>query len=253
MEMPDTAVHSQAFQADVARLLHLMVHSVYSDRDIFLARAACPMPPMPAKNCAMKRSPIRRWPRPLSQSGSLLDKEAQTLTIEDNGIGMSHQDLTDHLGTIARSGTRAFLDRLNLGGEAAVRPRSGAKTPEKLDLIGQFGIGFYSAFMVADRVDVFTGGRARTRRCIGARTARGRFSIEPLAQEEAPVRGTRVVLAPQRSLQGLSRNRAGSSAIVREHSSALAVPIELVEEKGRRAAPIYRWRGALDQAEGCDH
>ena len=151
MTTPDAGGQSQAFQADVAKLLHLMVHSVYSDRDIFLRELLSNA----ADACEQLRYEALADPALASSPFAIrisIDKDAQTLAIEDNGIGMSHRDLTDHLGTIARSGTRAFLDRLGNGGEEA----GGADAREKLDLIGQFGIGFYSAFMVADRVDVFT-------------------------------------------------------------------------------------------------
>ncbi|QBR72627.1 molecular chaperone HtpG [Beijerinckiaceae bacterium] len=228
--MPDTAVHSQAFQADVARLLHLMVHSVYSDRDIFLRELLSNA----ADACEKLRYEALADPA-LAPAPFviriLVDKEAQTLTVEDNGVGMSRQDLTDHLGTIARSGTRAFLDQLNLGGEAAGNGENGAKTPEKLDLIGQFGIGFYSAFMVADRVDVFTRRAGSSEALHWSSDGKGSFSIQPIAQDEAPVEGTRVVLhLNEESKDYLEKGRI--ERIVREHSSALAVPIELIDEKG---------------------
>ncbi len=90
-----------------------------------------------------------------------LDKEAGILTIEDNGIGMTREDLAESLGTIARSGTRAFLDRIGAKPEQGVESEGDEAGPSvatgpKVDLIGQFGIGFYSAFMVADRVEVFS-------------------------------------------------------------------------------------------------
>lgn len=222
--MPEAEGHSQAFQADVAKLLHLMVHSVYSDRDVFLRELLSNA----ADACEKLRYEALKDPA-LAPDAFLiritLDKEAQSLAIEDNGIGMSHQDLTDHLGTIARSGTRAFLDRLGAVDEAAA---GGAGAPEKLDLIGQFGIGFYSAFMVADHVDVLTR-RAGTAEALHWRSdGKGTFSIAPLAPEMAPARGTRVVLhLNEASKDYLETGRI--ERIVREHSSALTVPIELVE------------------------
>ena len=226
--MPDAAGQSQAFQADVAKLLHLMVHSVYSDRDIFLRELLSNA----ADACEQLRYEALADPSLASSSFAIkisIDKDAQTLAIEDNGIGMSQQDLTDHLGTIARSGTRAFLDRLGNGGEET----GGADAREKLDLIGQFGIGFYSAFMVADRVDVFTRRAGATEALKWSSDGKGTFSIHPLAQGEAPVQGTRVVLhLNEESKNCLEPGRI--ERIVREHSSALAVPIELVEEKGAR-------------------
>jgi molecular chaperone HtpG len=231
--MPEAEGHSQAFQADVAKLLHLLVHSVYSDRDVFLRELLSNS----ADACEKLRYEALADPALAPGSFAIrisLDKDAQSLAIEDNGIGMSHQDLTDHLGTIARSGTRAFLDRL---GPQAEEPGEGAEAREKLDLIGQFGIGFYSAFMVADRVDVFTRRAGAHEAFHWSSDGKGTFSIEPFAEDEAPVRGTRVVL----HLNETSKDylEAGSiERIVREHSSALTVPIELIEEKGRESRQI---------------
>jgi molecular chaperone HtpG len=245
---PDAGGQSQAFQADVAKLLHLMVHSVYSDRDIFLrellsnAADACEQ----LRYEALADAALASSPFAIRIS---IDKDAQTLAIEDNGIGMSHRDLTDHLGTIARSGTRAFLDRLGNGGEEA----GGADAREKLDLIGQFGIGFYSAFMVADRVDVFTRRAGQMEAFHWSSDGKGTFSIQPLAQGEAPDQGTRVLLhLNEESNEYLEPGRV--ERIVREHSSALAVPIELVEENGARrltdgAALWTKSKAAIDQKD----
>ena len=231
--MPEAEGHSQAFQADVAKLLHLMVHSVYSDRDVFLRELLSNA----ADACERLRYEALKDPALAPDSFTIrisLDKNAQSLAIEDNGIGMSRQDLTDHLGTIARSGTRAFLDRfVPEGGDAG----ENADAREKLDLIGQFGIGFYSAFMVADRVDVFSRRAGSSEAFHWSSDGKGTFSIEPLAQDEAPVRGTRVVLhLNEASKEYLEAGRI--ERIIREHSSALTVPIELVEEKGSEPRQI---------------
>jgi molecular chaperone HtpG len=218
------ASQPQAFQADVAKLLHLMVHSVYSDRDVFLRELLSNA----ADACEKLRYEALKDPALAPDSFVIrisIDKDAQSLAIEDNGIGMSQEDLNAHLGTIARSGTRAFLDQI--GTEAG----EGADAREKLDLIGQFGIGFYSAFMVADRVDVFTRRAGSSEAFHWSSDGKGTFSIEPIAQDEAPVRGTRVVL----HLNEASKDYLESGRIeqvVREHSSALTVPIELIEKAG---------------------
>lgn len=144
MTTSDTAVHTQPFQAEVSELLHLMVHSVYSETDIFLrellsnASDACDrlryeaiaIPSLLGKGEALK---VRIIP----------NKPANTLTIADNGIGMERQELVDHLGTIARSGTKAFVSKLK-------------EAKDGLGLIGQFGVGFYSAFMVAEKIVVIS-------------------------------------------------------------------------------------------------
>jgi molecular chaperone HtpG len=231
--MPDAAGQSQAFQADVAKLLHLVVHSVYSDRDVFLrellsnAADACEKLRYEAlANPALAPAPflIR----------IVIGKDTQSLAIEDNGIGMSRGDLSDHLGTIARSGTRAFLERLQEAGSAGGEEGEGRGKP---GLIGQFGIGFYSAFMVAGRVDVFTRRAGSSEAFHWSSDGKGTFSIAPAPEDEAPPSGTRVVLHLNDDAKDyLEPGRI--EQIVREHSSALTVPIELVEEKGAEGRRI---------------
>ena len=216
---------THAFQADVARLLHLMVHSVYSERDIFLRELISNA----ADACEKLRYEAVSDPS-LVQDGRAfgitvaLDKDAKTLSVSDNGIGMSEADLVSALGTIASSGTRAFLDRMMGTGEAE-------KPQVSNDLIGQFGIGFYSAFMVADHVVVDT-------RRAGAETAhrwtsdgKGSYAISALDLDAAPVRGTRVVLHFNAESESYLEPHT-VERIVREHSGAVAVPIDILETPG---------------------
>ncbi|HEY8289848.1 MAG TPA: molecular chaperone HtpG [Acetobacteraceae bacterium] len=178
--MDDTVSEQHSFGAEVGRLLDLVVHSLYSEREIFLrelvANAADAMdrrrfealtdpglaPPAEAK--------IRIVP----------DKQARSLLIADDGIGMGRQELIDNLGTIARSGTRAF-------GEAL----ASAKPEDRPNLIGQFGVGFYSAFMVADRVEVTSRKAGATEAFTWASDGAGQFTLAP-ATRETP--GTDIVL-----------------------------------------------------------
>ena len=144
MTTSDTAVHTQPFQAEVSELLHLMVHSVYSETDIFLRELVSNA----SDACDKLRYEAIASPALLGEGDALKiriipDKAAGTLTIADNGIGMERQELIDHLGTIARSGTKAFVSKLK-------------EAKDGLGLIGQFGVGFYSSFMVADSVTVTT-------------------------------------------------------------------------------------------------
>ncbi len=212
---------TQSFEADVSRLLHLMVHSVYSDREIFVRELVSNA----ADACEKLRYEAIAKPE-LIESGPFvitvaLDPEKKTLTVADNGVGMTREELAGGLGTIARSGTKAFLDKLTA--EEASR--------EATALIGQFGIGFYSSFMVADEVLV------ETRRAGGAEAWRwssdgqGSFTIAPLALDAAPERGTRVIL----HLNDASHDFADAwrvERIVCEHSGAVAVPIDLIDKPG---------------------
>jgi len=136
----------KAFQADVSRLLDLMVHSIYSERDVFLRELISNA----ADACEKLRYEAIAQPQLTSDGEGFvirvaIDKDAKTLAVVDNGVGMARDDLDRALGTIASSGTKAFLDKIGPGAEA-----------ESGNLIGQFGIGFYSAFMVADSVEVRT-------------------------------------------------------------------------------------------------
>jgi molecular chaperone HtpG len=216
---------TQSFEADVSRLLHLMVHSVYSDRDIFVrelisnAADACEK----LRYEALSQPELIEGGDPFAITLSV-DPEKKTLTFADNGVGMSRQDLVEALGTIARSGTKAFLDRL-----AAESPDKEAK--EATSLIGQFGIGFYSSFMVADEVTVDTRPAGASEAWRWTSDGKGAFTIAPLPLEDAPTRGARIVL----HLNEASHEYAEASRverIVKEHSGAIAVPIDIVDKPG---------------------
>jgi molecular chaperone HtpG len=217
----DTAAESKPFQAEVAELLHLMVHSVYSETDIFLrelisnASDACDKlryeaiaaPDLIADGEAPR---IRIAP----------DKKANTLSVIDSGIGMDRQELIDNLGTIARSGTRSFLSRLTEAKEGA-------------GLIGQFGVGFYAAFMVADRI-VVTSRRAGTDEVWTWSSSGGSgFEIAPASEEDARriTRGTEIVLHLKpdaaKYLETYEIER-----IVGAYSDNIQFPIELKPEEG---------------------
>jgi molecular chaperone HtpG len=217
------AAESHAFQADVARLLDLMVHSVYSERDIFLRELVS----NGADACEKLRYEALADPSLIAQDSSFLitislDKSARTLTVVDNGIGMSEVDLAQSLGTIARSGTRAFLDSLT------------EDAPVGKDLIGQFGIGFYSAFMVAEGIDVETRRAGANEAFLWSSDGKGTFSIAPLALEAAPARGTRVILhLKEQASEYLEPERI--ERVLREHSSAITVPIAFVDSLGKEA------------------
>ena len=131
----------QEFKTEVRQLLKLMIHSLYSNRDIFLrelvANAADAIDKARIESLT-DPAQARDWKIRIEA-----DKNLKTLTISDNGIGMTEQEVIDNIGTIAQSGTRAFMQMLE---------EKGAKGEELPELIGQFGVGFYSAFMAASEV-----------------------------------------------------------------------------------------------------
>jgi molecular chaperone HtpG len=223
---PEAAVaKTQSFEADVSRLLHLMVHSVYSERDIFVRELISNS----ADACEKLRYESLAHPELVADGEPFVirvaaDPAAKTLTFVDNGVGMSREDLVEALGTIARSGTKAFLDKLAADGPDKAAAEAGS-------LIGQFGIGFYSAFMVADEVVVETRRAGSDHAWRWTSDGKGSYTIAPLALDGAPARGTRVTL----TLNAESKDYAEPykiERIVKEHSGAVAVPIEIVEKPG---------------------
>ncbi len=220
---------THAFQADVARLLHLMVHSVYSDRDIFLRELISNA----ADACEKLRYESVAHPELAGDSAAFsiriaIDPDARTVTITDNGIGMGRDELEQGLGTIASSGTRAFLERM---------AASGAAENSGVELIGQFGIGFYSAFMVADRVAVKTRRAGTGAAYEWTSDGKGEYSLASLALDEAPHHGTAVTVHLS-SEAGAYLEPANVERIVREHSAAVAIPIEIIDKTGVEPRPI---------------
>jgi molecular chaperone HtpG len=219
MTTVEPTVETQPFQAEVSELLHLMVHSVYSETEIFLrelisnASDACDKlryeaignPSLMGDGEALK---IRIIP----------NKKDSTLMIADNGIGMDRQELIDNLGTIARSGTRSFLARLK-------------EAKDGTGLIGQFGVGFYSAFMVADRIVVESRRAGAQDAWTWSSSGSSGFEIAPGITDGTPVRGTTIILhlkaEAAKYLEAFEIER-----IVRSYSDNIQFPIELVDEKG---------------------
>src|SRR6266481_3532064 len=217
----DTAPVSQPFQAEVAELLHLMVHSVYSETDIFLrelisnASDACDKlryEAIAAPDLIADGAPPRIRIVP--------DKKADTLSVIDSGIGMDRQELIDNLGTIARSGTRSFLSRLTEAKDGA-------------GLIGQFGVGFYSAFMVADRIVVNSRRAGSGEVWTWSSSGGSGFEIAPASEEDAKrmTRGTEIVLHLKKDAAKYLETQE-IERIVRAYSDNIQFPIELVPEQG---------------------
>jgi molecular chaperone HtpG len=224
----------RSFEADVAKLLHLMVHSVYSDKSVFLreliANAADAWERLRYESIA---TPSLLGDDPKPRIVIALDPAARQLAVEDNGIGMERDELIEALGTIARSGTKAFLDRIEAGpsGEGA----------EGQALIGRFGVGFYSAFMVAERVEVISRRASADEAWLWSSDGKGDFSVAPAASAVAPRRGTRVVL--HLTDEGTSYTaRVTVERLIKEQSGHVPVPIAIVEKAG--AAPVEITDGA---------
>ncbi len=180
----DTIAEHKPFQAEVAELLNLMVHSVYSETDIFLreliSNASDALDKLRYEAIAAPELVADGEPPKIR---IMPDKKAGTLAVVDNGIGMDRQELIDNLGTIARSGTKSFLARL-------------AEAKDGAGLIGQFGVGFYAAFMVADRITVTSRRAGQAEVWTWSSSGGNGFDIAPASDEDARrvARGTEIVL-----------------------------------------------------------
>jgi len=226
----DTKSESRPFEADVAKLLQLMVHSVYSDKSVFLRELIANA----ADACERLRYEAIAAPALLTDDVKpritlTLDAENKRLAVEDNGIGMSHDEMIEALGTIARSGTKAFLDRIEAAqsGEAA----------ESNALIGRFGVGFYSVFMVADRVEVVSRRAGSDDAWQWSSDGKGSFAIAPAAAADAPRRGTRVTLHLLEDAKTYAE-RFTVEQLVKAQSGHVPVPIVLIEKPGAEPAEI---------------
>ncbi|ASY46074.1 MAG: molecular chaperone HtpG [Sphingobium sp.] len=218
---------THAFEADVSKLLHMMVHSVYSDRDVFLRELISNA----ADACEKLRyeaiaTPSLLGDDPQPRISLTLDADQGRLTIEDNGIGMTAADMGETLGTIARSGTKAFMDRL-----AADAGKADSQ------LIGQFGVGFYSAFMVAREVEVFSRRAGADDAACWRSDGLGTYTIAPVDLDDAPQRGTRVVLHLLDDAKSYAE-RSTVERIVKAQSGHVPVPITLFEKADSEGALV---------------
>jgi molecular chaperone HtpG len=228
---------SRPFEADVAKLLHLMVHSVYSDKSVFLRELIANA----ADACERLRYEAIAQPTLLGEDAKPritvgLDAAARQLSIDDNGIGMDRGELIEALGTIARSGTKAFLDRLGAGPSG-----EGGEGSEGQVLIGRFGVGFYSAFMVAEKVEVISRRAGTDAAWLWSSDGKGDFSVAAATPAIAPRRGTRVVLHLMEDAKNYTE-RTSVEGLIREQSGHVPVPIAIVEKPG--AAPVELTDGA---------
>ncbi|MBX9960119.1 MAG: molecular chaperone HtpG [Burkholderiaceae bacterium] len=213
---------THAFQAEVAQLLHLVTHSLYSNKEIFVrelvsnASDACDK----LRYEALNNSALYE-DAPELRVRIALDKKARTLTISDNGIGMSTAEAIDHLGTIAKSGTREFMNKLGADKQADAK--------EQGQLIGQFGVGFYSGFIVADKITVESR-RAGLKPEEGVRWisgGTGDFEVEALTRAE---RGTSVILHLREDAEEYL-NAWKLKQIIGKYSDHIALPIQMRKEE----------------------
>ena len=216
-----TAAESQPFQAEVAELLNLMVHSVYSETDIFLRELISNA----SDACDKLRYEAISAPELITDGEPpkiriAPNKQANTLAVVDSGIGMDRQELIDNLGTIARSGTKSFLSRLTEAKDGA-------------GLIGQFGVGFYAAFMVADRIVVTSRRAGSDQVFVWSSSGGSGFEIAPAGEEDAArvTRGTEIVLHLKKDAAKYLETHE-IERIVRAWSDNIQFPIELVPEEG---------------------
>jgi len=216
------------FQAEVSRLLDIVAHSLYSDRAVFLRELISNA----SDACDKLRYLSLTEPGLVAEDPEFkitvaIDKAKKTLTVSDNGIGMNREELISHLGTIARSGSAQFVQALEEG------------KSKDVSLIGQFGVGFYAAFMVADQVTVVTRRAGETLGWKWVSDGKGEFEI---GEAERAGRGTDVVLHIKKEAEEfLDSTRI--SGIITKYSDHIALPIKLIEgtkeEKVNQAAALW--------------
>jgi molecular chaperone HtpG len=204
------------FQAEVRQLLHLMIHSLYSNKEIFLREL------ISNASDACDKLRFLAIDQPELLGGDELavelipDAAAGTLTIKDNGVGMSRDEVIDNLGTIARSGTKRFMEAMS------------GDQKKDAQLIGQFGVGFYSAFIVADKVSVLTLRAGETEAVRWESDGQGEFTIEPSFKAD---RGTEVILHLREDAREFIEDYR-LRGIVQRYSDHIGLPIRLKKDKG---------------------
>ncbi len=213
--MSDSTVEKHDFGAEVGRLLDLVVHALYSEREIFLRELVANAADATDRRRFEALTHAELAPPEGAKVRIEADKPGRLLTIADDGIGMTREELIANLGTIARSGTKAFGETL-----------AGAKPEDRPSLIGQFGVGFYSAFMVADRVEVTSRKAGTDTAWTWASEGRGQFTLAPATREEA---GTTIVLHMKEDAEEyLEPIRI--ETVVRKWADHITIPVMIVRD-----------------------
>jgi len=217
--MKDGAIE-QNFEAEVSRLMEIIIHSLYTDRDIFLRELI--------SNSADALDKVRF--RSLTDKSVLgdtpefeiriqIDKEKRMLSLADTGIGMTAAEMAENLGTVARSGTARFLEAFNA-----------AEGDNALNLIGQFGVGFYSSFLVSDRVTVISKSNEDPMQHVWTSSADGRFTVSPDPRGVTLGRGTQVILHLKEDAQEYLDIKEVEKIVTR-YSMFQVYPIKLLSKK----------------------
>jgi molecular chaperone HtpG len=228
--MSTTAVESYQFQAETKQLLHLMIHSLYTEREIFLreliSNASDALDRLRFESLTNSelvpqdhKFEIRLKP----------DREAHTLTVSDTGIGMSRDEIVANIGTIARSGTQELRKRVQESSSAEAFA----------ELIGQFGVGFYSAFMVADRVTIITRRAGETSATRWESSGDGTYTLEPAERDSS---GTDIILYlkkadPENGIEDFS-DRWKLSSVVKKYSDLIAYPVMYEGPAEKKTEPM---------------
>ncbi|MCU0498678.1 MAG: molecular chaperone HtpG [Anaerolineae bacterium] len=228
--MTDQATQTFTFQAEIQQLLSILVHSLYTDQEIFLREL------ISNASDALNRVQFELLTHSDLQDADTelyieikADEEAQTLTISDTGIGMTRDDLINHLGVIARSGAKAFIEALKHSKDGSVAQ----------NVIGQFGVGFYSVFMVADRVRVVSRSHLPGEAVYAWESTGGNeFTIEPAERE---IRGTDIILHLKPEMSDFLKAWS-LKQIIRKHSDYIAFPIYVSGEEEAVNKQTAIWR-----------
>ncbi|MBC0490992.1 molecular chaperone HtpG [Escherichia coli] len=219
---------TRGFQSEVKQLLHLMIHSLYSNKEIFLRELISN-----ASDAADKlRFRALSNPDLYEGDGELrvrvsFDKDKRTLTISDNGVGMTRDEVIDHLGTIAKSGTKSFLESL------------GSDQAKDSQLIGQFGVGFYSAFIVADKVTVRTraAGEKSENGVFWESAGEGEYTVADITKED---RGTEITLHLREGEDEFLDDWRVRS-IISKYSDHIALPVEIEKREEKDGETVISW------------
>lgn len=229
-----------AFKAETQQLLDILINSIYSDKDVFLRELISN-----ASDAVTKMNFLMLTEHDVLDADASpeirvkIDKDAKTLTVSDNGVGMTADEMKEYLGTIAHSGAKALLE--NAG-------KDGAKSIN--DLIGQFGVGFYAAFMVADSIDVVSRSyKKEENAAVWHSDGAGTFTVGPAEREH---RGTDIIIKLKQDAEEYADDFK-IREIIRKHSNYIPYPIYLNDEKEQINATNVIWRSSASELKDEDY